>query len=203
MLSYLTSLVSLTVLLGSTQAHQMKVTTPNMPSMFLTYLYKGVPEELALNAKQIKELNYIMVEVGAESKDGRPYLQAHAQGGDNSYDARVLKLLQPVQQARFEQIWIQKSGLVLLTLPKYQKAIALTSPQITKIQGTFAASQSEVNAIISKEVKIENGKATILPPTLEKIKKSRTEAQTNVKGNLTPAQLQSWQTLQGKPFKTT
>ncbi len=202
MLSNLSLVVQIAVLLGSSQGQHMKITTPNMPAMFLTYLYKGVPEELALNAKQIKELNYIMVEVGAESKDGKPYLQAHGQGTYDSYDARVLKLLQPSQQTRFEQIWVQKVGFVVLTLPKYQRAIGLSAQQVTKIKGIFAASQAEVSSIIEKEAKIEGGKATIPPTTFEKIKRSRTEAQAKVRKELSAAQIKSWQNLQGKPFKT-
>ena len=203
MLSNLSVFVQIAVLLGSSQGQHMKVTTPGMPAMFLTYLYKGVPEELGLNAKQIKELNYIMVEVGAESKDGKPYLQAHGQDSYDSYDSRVLKLLLPNQQTRFEQIWIQKVGLVVLTLPKFQKAVGLSAPQVTKVLGIFAASQAEVSSIIEKEAKIEGGKANIPPTTFEKIKKSRTEAQAKVRKELNPAQLKSWQNLQGKPFKAT
>ena len=171
--------------------------------MFLTYLYKGVPEELALTPKQVKELNYIMVEVGAESKDGKPYLQAHAQGSFDSYDERVLKQLQPKQQTRLEQIWLQKAGFAVLSKAKYQKAVGLTPPQVTKIQGIFAASQTEVSAIIVKEAKLEGGKATIPPATIEKIKKSRTDAQAAVQKELIPAQLKAWQNLQGKPFRAT
>ena len=181
----------------------MKISTPNMPAMFLTYLYKGVSEELALTPKQVKELNYIMVEVGAESKDGKPYLQAHAQGSFDSYDERVLKQLQPKQQVRLEQIWLQKVGLVVLTNPKYQKAVGLTQAQVTKVQSIFAASQTEVSSIIAKDAKFEGGKATIPPATIEKIKKSRTDAQAAVRKELTPAQLNAWQNLQGKPFRAT
>ena len=203
MLSNLSFVVQIAVLLGSNQGQQMKVSTPALSPMFMTYLYKGVPEELKLDAKQIKELNYIMVEVGAESKDGRPAMQAHAQGSYDPYDERVLKLLKPDQQARLEQIWIQKVGLAVLTKPKYQKAIGLSAAQASKIQDILAASQAEVNSIIQKEAKIEGGKATVPPATIEKIKKSRTDAQTKVKNSLTSAQLKSWQTLQGQPFKTT
>ena len=191
----------LVLVLGLAQDHQMKITTPNLPAMFLTYLYKGVPEELVLTPKQVKELNYIMVEVGAESKDGKPYLQAHGQGSFDSYDERVLRLLQPSQKVRFEQIWLQKVGLVVLIKLKYQKAVGLSPVQVTKIQSLFAASQTEVSSIIEKEAKIEVGHATILPGTLEKVKKSRTDAQTKVRNDLNPAQLKAWQNLQGKPFK--
>lgn len=171
--------------------------------MFLTYLYKGVPEELALSPRQVKELNYIMVEVGAESKDGKPYLQAHNVGNYDSYDERVLTQLQQKQQTRFEQIWLQKAGFVVLSKAKYQKAIGLSAPQVDKVKRIFEASQASVSSIIMKEAKMTGGKVTIEPATMEKIKKSRNDAQATVRKELTPNQLKSWQALQGKPFKST
>jgi hypothetical protein len=174
-----------------------------MPAMFLTYLYKGVPQELALSSKQVKELNYIMIEAGAESKDGKPYLETHGTGSFNSYDDQVLKQLQPKQQLRLEQIWLQKVGVVVLTKAKYQKALALSASQITKIQDILAASQAEVGSIIEKEAKIESGRAIIPPATLEKIRKSRTDAQAKVRSDLTPNQLKTWKALLGTPFKST
>jgi hypothetical protein len=203
MKSFFILVTLLTSLFALGQSHTMKVSTPGISPMFLTYLYKGVPEELALSAKQVKELNYIMVEVGAESKNGRPSLQAHGVDSYDPYDERVLKLLLPAQQVRLEQIWIQKVGLAVLSKPKYQKELALTTVQVTKIKDIIAASQNEVNLVIAKEAVNEDGKVMVPPSTIEKIRVIRVEAQKAVNKELIPSQIAKWKGLNGAPFKTT
>jgi hypothetical protein len=95
-----------------------------------------VRERLKLSAEQEKQLQAIMADAAARTKETR---QGASQPESNADDnkARVEALLTPQQLATLKEINFRRQVVLALGYPEKQKTIGLTTPQIVDLQRIY------------------------------------------------------------------
>lgn len=151
----------------------------------------SISKELKLTESQLKK--YIDIFDGTLKIDGeRVTLTPNADTDLDAMEKETLALLDAGQQERLTQIWIQRSGPLVITDDEISKKLELSAVQKNEVDALLLEGAKKVQEVFASERDAD---------TPKKAQELRNETARKVLRVLTEQQRRDFDAMRGKPFR--
>ena len=166
------------------------------PPRFPLLMTPDVQKELKLSPKQLEKVNARIKEVAEDDGGGRRRIVFTSAEGPADFEKDLLALLEKDQKKRFEELYLQEEGLILLMEEKFVKEVGITKEQQTKLDEILESHDTKMQELYESATPDSDHKELMV-----KITKQKTETNKKLLDLLTLKQKEKWTTMQGKKFE--
>lgn len=159
-----------------------------------------VQEHLKMTSEQKAKTKSILDEVMQDDGNGHKFLAVSGASGVEDLDNKILEVFSDEQKARFQELYVQKNGYLVLSIPEFAKQLEITEDQSKELEKAWDHHRSMLSEHVTNNLAdAQNGKQEL---KLEATDVERMQSSTNnmVKKVLTKAQLEKWKVLEGVKF---